>query len=419
MAVKNASVLAAIILVAGACGESLDGGQTCPALCPVQSLAVQDIVLNAIAFDTTLGTYPVRGTEPGLLLAERGDTLDVRAVVRWDSLPQTYLRLGVTNEITSVDSSRLFVRIDTAAANFTGTVTLEAYDVDTTAVDTNSAALIALFRADRKISSINIARSALFLQDTVSLPLDNAYLLGKIRNGQRLRVGFRMVGAGDMTIQSVETALPVALQFDPAPGDTVVPSGSLTPLSLNPRDDLVSATDLQDFSLVVKAPPAPAERVSAGGLPAYRGYLRFAIPAFYLDSVSIVRAQLELVQRPIHGLAEADLATVYPVVVSAESTVTDLNRAAQLVYAPLSFSIQPLIYAPRDSGDRRVDIVQLVRQWAAQATVTNPIQTAIVLRGANEGRAPGRLAFFGLDAPDALRPKLRISFIARTRFGTP
>lgn len=411
--------LAAAVGAAAACSESLDGGQGCPALCPQQTLPVQDIVLDAIAFDTTLGPFPILGTEPGLLLAQHGDTLDVRAVVRYDSLPSKYVKDTTTRDITAVDSARLFVRIDTSAVNFTGTITLEAYDVDTTAADSNTAAVAALFRADRLIGSATIDRPILFLDDTLNIALSNAFVLEKIQNHKRLRVGFRMVGTGDLTLKSVEMGLPVALKFDPAPGDTAVGSRVLGPISRTPSNDLITANDLLDYSLLVKAPPPPAERIAAGGLPAYRGYLRFAIPKYYFDSVIVVRAQLSLTQRPVHGANDGDLATIYPVVVSATGAVTDLKRVSQLVYPPLSFLISPLVFAPKDSGERRLDIVNLVRQWAAASKSTSPIQTALVLRGASEGRAPGRLAFFGLDAPQALRPKLTLSFVARSRFGMP
>lgn len=420
---KRFLAFALVAAILGGCGENLDGGKACPSLCPEQSLPLQDVVLDAVAFDTTVGPFPVVGTEPGLLLAERSDTIDVRAVVRYDTIPSLYLRLNVPLSVAGVDSAALVVHIDTTALNFTGSVTLEAYDVDTTAADTNTAAVAALFRPDRLISTSVVSRNTLLLQDTVMMPLSNAFLLAKILGHQRLRVGFHLVGAGDLTLQSVETGLPVLLRYNPAPGDSIVPTGAIAPLSLTPGDDLLRANDFQDYSVVVKAPPPPAVRLLAGGLPASRAYFRFVIPKFYFDSVSIVRAQLELVQRPLHGLGESDLATVYPVVVSATATVSDLTRSAQLVYPLLSYNVQPLIFAPRDSGDRRIDIVQVVRQWALQSVVTVPPQPmpalALVLRGANEGRASGGLAFFGLDAPLDVRPKLRLSFVARTRFGVP
>lgn len=408
------------LVAAAACGEDLNSGGACPALCPEQSLPLQEVVLDAVAFDTTVGPYPVRGTELGLLLAARQDTIDVRAIVRFDSLPATYIKDGDTVAVTAVDSARLFIRLDTSVVNFEGAATIEVYDVDTSAAaDTSQAALAALFRPDRLLGSVGITDTYFLLDDTLSIPIPNDSLAEKITGGKPLRVGFRFLGAGDITLHSVETGLPVVLRYDQAPADSGFGSRIIGVLSKTPASDLVVANDLRDFSLVVLGTPAPTERLSAGGLPAHRSYLRFAVPAFYLDSVVIVRAQLQLVQRPVSMLDEDVLATVYPVVASAKSTVTDVQRAAQLVYPPFSFSINPLVVAPSDSGARQIDLVQLFRQWALDFRTKNPPVTALVLRGGNEGRAPGRVAFFGLDAPVDLRPRIRLTYVARTRFGIP
>jgi hypothetical protein len=412
-------VVACAAALAASCGDELDSGAACPALCPEQSLPLQEQVIDAVAFDTTVGAFPIRGTESGLLLAARGDSLDVRGVVRWDSIPSTYLKNGENVPVTAVDSARIFVRVDTSVVHFEGTATIELYDVDTTAADTVQEALTALFRPDRLLGSIDVTREYFFLDDTLSIAIPNEVLLNRITGARRLRVGFRFVGPGDITIHSVETGLPPVLLFDPAPGDTEVASRVVGVLSLTPASDLVVANDLRDFSVVVSGAPPPAERLSAGGLPAFRSYLRFTIPKFFLDSVIIVRAQLLIHQRPVAGIEDDELATVYPVVVSAGNAVTDLRRAAQMVFPPFSYGIEPLVFAPSDSGERQVEFVQLMRQWAIESRLSNPSQTAIVLRGANEGRALGRVAFFGTDAPPGLRPRLRLTYVARTRFGLP
>lgn len=419
---KRIALLAAFAGIAGAgaaCSDRLDGGANCPGLCPEQTLPIQETVIDAVVLDSAVGLFPMLGTEPGLLLASRGDSLDVRAVARYDSLPRNYIEAGTERPVQAVDSARVFIRIDTAAVNFTGTVRLELYDVDSTAADTNTAAVIALFRPDRFLGAADIQRVNLFLDDTLSIPIPNSYVLARVQSGGRVRIGFRMVGEGDLTLRSVESGLPAALQYDPAPGNTSVASRSMGPLSNTPVGDPLLANDLRDYSLLVTAPPRPDARLIAGGLPAYRTYLGLTIPSYFFDSVVVVRAQLSLVQRPVASIDEAEIATVYPVVVSSSQAVTDLRRVASLVYAPFSFGVLPIARAPRDSGERLIDMVELFRQWATNSKARYPVQTAVVLRGANEGRAPGRLAFYGLDAPPELRPRLRISYVARSRFGIP
>ena len=193
----------------------------------------------------------------------------------------------------------------------------------------------------------------------------------------------------------------------------------MAPLSFTPANDLLAANDLRDYSLLVSVPPPPEERVSAGGLPAGRAYFRFAIPSYFFDSVVVVRAQLVLAQRPVRGFADSALVTVLPVALSTGATVTDLRRAADMVYPPFSFGVASLTFAPRDSGERRIDMVQLFRAWSASAKLKTRPTTSLVLRTASEGLAAGRLAFFGLDAPPSVRPRLVLSYVARSRFGIP
>lgn len=414
----------ALVLIAaawvGACTDSLAGGATCPSLCPEQSLPIEEVVLtDAITFDTTLSPFPVPGTEVGILLASRGDSLDIRGIFRYDSLPSVYPDEGVDRTITGVDSARLRVRFDTATADFTGTMTLEIYDVDTTAADTDTDALIALFRPDRLLSSIEISRQLLFLDDTVNVPLPNDVLLNKITSGGRLRVGLRMVGEGSVIVHSVETGLAPVLVFDPAPDDPDINIRALSVNSRTPTDNPLKASDLRDFPLPVVVPPVPEADLTAGGFPATRGFMRVNLPAFYRDSVILVRAQLVLVQRPVRGLADTARTSIFPVAASSSSAVTDLERIAQLAHPPLAFGIGPIFAAPRDSGERRVDIVLLTRQWALDATLPDPPQTIVLLRRADEGRGVGRLAFFGSDAPAELRPRLALAFVRRSRFGLP
>ena len=77
-------------LVLAACGERLEGGAACPALCSGQSLALKDTTLDAIVFDTTLTGFPPRGSANLLALTNSGDSVEVRYIVRFDSLSPTY-----------------------------------------------------------------------------------------------------------------------------------------------------------------------------------------------------------------------------------------------------------------------------------------------------------------------------------------
>ena len=66
-------------------------------LCPAIGGDIQNITLDAVVFDTTVNSGAGLGSEPSLILASRGDTLDTRVVIRFDSLPTTFTPAGDTS----------------------------------------------------------------------------------------------------------------------------------------------------------------------------------------------------------------------------------------------------------------------------------------------------------------------------------
>src|SRR6476660_1298112 len=126
-------VLATVVSSIVACREDLNGSAGCPSLCPEQRVESQDTTLQAfVAIDTTIVGYPPIGTETRLLLASRGDTLDARAVMRFDTLTQQFSRGGTDSTIYAVESAVVNLVIDTTRTKATQPVTVEVYDVDTT-----------------------------------------------------------------------------------------------------------------------------------------------------------------------------------------------------------------------------------------------------------------------------------------------
>ena len=138
-------VLAFLATVATACSEKLDSGGTCPVLCPEQGVDIETVELSPVVVDTTLTGLVPRGTERFLLLAARGDTLETRGVLRYDSLVARTRRIGsdtTTFPIIKVDTAYVRIRIDTTALLAAANVTIDAYDVDTTGVADSATAPI-------------------------------------------------------------------------------------------------------------------------------------------------------------------------------------------------------------------------------------------------------------------------------------
>jgi len=407
---------AALLVSILSCSENLDSSGTCPVLCQQIGGNVQNITIDAVVVDTTVPALSGLGTEPGLLLAFRGDTLDTRVVVRFDSLPAKFIPAAgdTARPITSVDSAYVRFILDTLSIKGTDSVTIEAYDVDTTANDTSTAAVLALFRPDRFISSQTFARTQ--LTDTLKYYISNAAVLAKIQGNARLRIGLRATGPGSsqMRIISTEGGSPPVMFFRARPDTTTKPL-TVTLLSKTPVGESILATNLMDYTVIAKGPPpAPPSVLSVGGLPARRVYILFNIPSSIIDSSTVVRATLLLNQLPNNAIDPTDTVFVLPQVVLAGKAVTDPAKAAQIIG---SISVDTLKLKPGGSGTTNVELARAFTLWHAQRPDTLP--RAIVLKSVVEGNSPLELRFSSSEDVVALRPRLRISYTKTVPLGLP
>ncbi|PYO76756.1 MAG: hypothetical protein DMD63_13590 [Gemmatimonadetes bacterium] len=396
--------IAALFFSVSSCSENLDSSGVCAVLCTQIGGDVQNVTLDAIVIDTTVQSLSGLGTEPGLLLANRPDTLDTRVVVRFDSLPEKFLPAGDTSQaIAQVDSAYLRLQIDTLSIRGNAPVTIEAYDVDTTANDTSTAAVLALFRPDRFISSQTFTRAQ--LTDTLKYFIANDVVLSKIQNKLPLRIGLRATGTGSsqMRIISTEGGVPPIMLFRATP-DTATKPLTVTLFSKTPVGQAILAANLSDYTVIAKAPPQASPTILAvGGLPPRRVYFRFNIPSSIIDSSTVVRATLLLNQLPM------------PQVVLAGRVVTDPQKAAQII---AGISADTLTLRPGDAGLVNVELARAVALWHIQQPDTLP--RAIVLKPVIEGISPLELRFSSSeDAVAALRPKLRISYTKQVPLGLP
>jgi hypothetical protein len=413
------ALLAGVVGTIVACREDLNGSAGCPSLCPEQNVQSKDTLLESfVAIDTTVVGYPAIGTESFLLVAARGDTLDARAVMRFDTLTQQFTRGGVDSAVYTVDSAMVTVTLDTTGTKATQPVTVEVYDVDTAVVDTAVSVGLALFRPDRLIGSRTYAVTE--LKDTLRVPLQNDRVLAKLRGPapRRLRLGFKVQSAASaqIRIRSREGGGTPTLSYDPSP-DTAVKSFQISETSLTPADNPTLKSDLTDYQLVAVSQAIGAGNLlGVGGLPAQRAYIRFDIPTRLIDSATVVRATLVLTQLPASSVDAKDTLTVYPQVVRAAQSLTDVGRSAGILNLP-GLEIDSLRLVPSDGGERTIEMVGALREWKAVGTTT--LQRAIVLRSSTEGASAPAVLFYSSDAAPALRPRLRITFINRVEFGVP
>jgi hypothetical protein len=406
---------AALFVSVLSCSENLDSSGVCPVLCPQVGGDVKNLTIDAVVVDTTVPSLSGLGTEPGLLLAARGDTLDTRVVIRYDSLPATFKPASDTTQlITSVDSAFIQLKLDTLSIKGAGPVTIEAYDVDTTANDTSTAAVLALFRPDRFISSQTFARAQ--LTDSLKYFISNAAVRARIQSRARFRVGLRATGpaSSQMRFVSTEGGFAPVLIFRATP-DTATKPLTVTPFSKTPVGESIVAANLTDYTVIAKGPaPAPPSVLAIGGLPAHRVYIRFNIPSNIIDSSTVVRATLLLNQVPNTTIDATDTVFVLPQVVLAGKAVTDPAKAAQIIG---NITVDTLKLKPGGSGLTNVELARAFTLWHTQQPDTLP--RAIVLKTVNEGNSPLEIRFSSSTDVVALRPRLRISYTSKVPLGLP
>jgi hypothetical protein len=413
------AVLATAVSSALACSEDLSGSAGCPSLCPEQRVESRDTVLDAfVTVDTTVLGYPAIGTESRLLVASRGDTLDARAVMRFDTLAQQFTRGGTDSTIYALDSAVVNIVLDTTGTKATEPVTIELYDVDTTVVDTAVSAALALFRPDRLIGGKTYAVNE--LKDSLRVPLQNDKVLAKLRGDapRRLRIGFKLASSASAQIRIIsrEGGGAPTLSYD-ASADTAVHPIVNSEASLTPTDNPTLRSDLTDYQLVAKSLSSGAGNLlGVGGLPAQRAYLRFELPERLIDSATVVRATLLLTQVPAGSVDAGDSLTIYPQVVRAAIGLTDVARSAGILNGP-RIEIDSLRVKPADGGVRAIEIVGALREWKAVGTTT--LQRAIVLRSSTEGASAPAALFYSSEAAPSQRPRLRLTYINEVQFGIP
>lgn len=404
------------LVIAGACTEKLNSIAGCPDLCTGQGAPIQTLVIEPVTLDTTVTAAGEFATEPFLFVGNRGDTVDTRAIVRFDTVPSRYAKANITDsvDITTVDSAFITVRIDRRGSIVPNPVIIDAYDVDGT--DPNQTDVAALFTASRLIGTRTIARDS--LKDSVRIPISNAVLLDKAQNRKRLRVGIKARNAStQFGIFATEGGAGAHVTFR-ATTDTAIRTLVVLPKSATPVNDIGKSTAFQDYTLAVKVPaPGPASGINVGGYPARLAYLRFTIPQSIVDSSIVVRARLILTQIPNTQLGPADTVNLIPLVGAAAGTVSDISRAARITLDRSVALIDSVLVPVRESGLRRIEIAVALQAWRLQSATTSP--HVLVLRSGAEGISIAEGRFYSMEAAPNLRPRLEISYTPRTSFGRP
>lgn len=417
-------VALAVYAGATACTENLQEGRAgCPALCPNQNVPVIDTTIDGLvglAVDTTVAGYPPLGTEPELLVASSGDSLDVRGIIRFDSIAFEFRPSSsdTLRPATTAFRPTLRLRFDSLTYRTGGAarMTVQAYDVDTIGNDTTVAVLASLFRPDRFLGQAQFDS----LSDSVRIPLDSAIIAPHIRGDKRVRIGVRLTTTGRVDIQNASSGVGPSFSYFPDTDTTGLAAFTSVPRSVTPFDDSLLQGELQNYPIVViGSSPRVAQRLDVGGMPARRVYLRFRLPSKIVDSATVVRATLTLKVKGFGGFLPGDSLTIFPQGVIATSAITDPTKAAAFVGSNTLIGIDTVRASPASVDSVNIEFVNAVRRWSGHKT--DSVTRAIVLRIANEGANPLVASFFaaGPTIPAAQRPHIHISYINPTGFGLP
>jgi hypothetical protein len=412
--------LAALLMLGFvACTEEVTGSLGCPDLCGDQSATLRDTTLvGTLALDSVLTGFPEFGASRDFTLIAQGDTADVRLVIRFDTLPNTFRHpnASVDSSFTRLDSTRITFVVDTTIGRPKAPVTIQAFDVDTTADDSLPRALLPLFRPDRLIGSRTFEVAE--IRDTLPLPIDSTVVLAKAKAGARLRVGLRISSTQSVRLKVVGSVFAPRLTFRVTP-DTLVKKDTVYLQSKTPAGESI-ATVYAMYPIVVSgALPIPGTGVLAvGGVNGARTFLRFDVPTILVDSVQVIRASLLLNQLPSRVVASSSdtvALLVNPIV--AGSQVTDIGTIAQFASTGAAIGVDSVRLVPKDAGLRSIELVNLFRAWREVGT-QNSIR-AILLRAKQEASSAAELDFVSNEGPVSLRPRLRITYVPRRGFGLP
>jgi hypothetical protein len=421
-----------ITVAAAACSEDFSGGAACPGLCPESGFEIVNDTLEAIvALDSTIRGYPPPGEESRLVLLQRfsgSDSAITAGVVRYDVIEKTIIVGNDTLPITKVDSAflRLTVIRDTLDtlsrrdASKPVPVTIEVYDVDTTASDFDTAAVRQRFRPGTLLGTQTVRRDS--ITDSLFVRLDTAAVRARVQGG-RMRVGLRI--RSDSSVQlplgTSESFSPVQLKFWARAANDSTAARTINPVSESSGSE-GELESLADYMIVLRGTPEPPPQILAvGGLPAQRAYIRLSLPSRFVDSVTVLRAALVLTQAPVRGGTDDTVRTGVQASVSLARTPLDISRAALFVSGLFQQA-----RAPRDSGLVRFELAGLVLPQTFQTTIQfwrghpeDELPRAVVLRSSREGQFPSEFHFYSNEAAPNLRPRIEISYVSRVDFSLP
>jgi hypothetical protein len=393
-----AAALAAAVF---ACKEEVTAPGRCPDLCPGDRLVVVDTVITGVVTtDTSIRGFTSLSDAP-ILVTSTQSNLEAYAVLRFTALPQMWFPAsGDTVLLGGIDSVALTVRLDARDSNVTNTRLL-------------------VYRLPVSVDTSGVFDSVkTFFRD--SLPIDSIQIPDSVRSGD-IRDTMTVASFTPVAADSFRLALGFAVRADSATV-AILASGDFTgtPARLRyyvhgaaPRDTVKTSFDLLPiFDTYVQSPeppPPPAGEIVVGNQPSARSFLKFNIPSYYVDSVTVLRATLFLT--PLVA------ATGFPgetFTIEAQPILRYFGGKS-ILFQDTSVIGSGAINVGQTT-EVGLEVARVLRLWKGIAPDSLP--RAVALRTGSELLTFGQLNAAGSSAA-AGAPRLQVTFVRPFRFGVP
>jgi hypothetical protein len=395
--------LGAFLLVAGAaCRDELTTPADCPALCPGGQQQVQESVLTAVLEgDSTYIGYVAPGLGPSLRVSNGLPVSEDRALTLFLPRPDSISVDGTNRVVIRLDSAIIAVTLQARDSNVTG-LKLFLYNLDT-ALDTLTtfadvepqmvlANLIDSIAVPDSVQS-GLLRLVVSGADTAKITADDSgrFAIG-IKISADAPTGIRLASIAATGSPNVTHYVRV----DPTGiADTLKAKQTFTRFP-------------QFTTFVSQSPPAfDPDLLSVGGAPSARSLLRFALPLTIRDSVTILRATLELTPNaPILGLPND------PALLQAFGVVGDLGAKSPIITSGTTIGLIEVESGTTDTLS--IDITRLVRLWQTDDGLPQVVFLALAPEAASFTRPVVRST-----RSPAGAPRIRITYYQTFPFEVP
>lgn len=388
----------ALAVSASACSERLTQPGQCPELCPGGTPQSQEEILTALPNqDSTFTGYTQRSSGSVMLVSSGIPTLAdtnfgvIKFAARSDSILFRDTLRAYT--IDSIRLTLLSVSHDTAARNVSVQLYRLPSSLDTTTL--SYAGVQPFFVPANLITTAALPETA--VADTLRLRLTGSALTNLVlqpADAGVLAIGVAITG-------NIPTGGRIGNRFSILRPDFIT---FVTPISTPTQAQGIDvAATFADY-VSRQTPVVDPTVLTIGGVPSSRALIRFPWPARLRDSVTIVRATLELTPvQPVAGLPND------PGTLNVRGLATDFGAKSPV--EPLSLGVLPLVANVTDTV--RVEIATVLQFW--QTGLLRP--PAIFLSVSPEVETFTR-AVFG-STRSGSPPRIRLNYLPRFPFSRP